>query len=648
MAFYLSSSTSKSGICTFRIIEANRIPKTNKIKNRSVESMKIEDAIKHGYSSLEEYAEYRLEEIKTEAKEEEKKAIIKINFDKLALDVTDEDIENDEIEKRVDRKLNVGHAAYSKMYHSLELDELINNRRRYKKVEYNANVVLQHMLYSRLLWPSSKIDAWRKRTRFYGDTNYSKDAVYNCMDLLLEWRDDILVHLDNQIKKKYGRKNIITFYDVTNYYIEKDEEDDEVVELENGLKLPGLRARGVSKEHRPEPIIQMGLFMDEHGLPISYELYRGNTNDCITFGKSLDRTVLDLKNINSIFVADKGMMTYSNIVMLRKNKSGYVISQSLRTKSGISLRGFALDNEGWTEMKDPETGEVCFKIKERIVPRDISTYEGYQFRQATLSAEDKNRVEGSYNERQIFIWSKKYSDRTKNERARVLEKAKQYAGTKSNNFKESSYGKLKYTKKIAKDNSGNKLDTESFEVVLDEEKITNDEKFDGFYVICTNVVGTDNPDKDKDPNFAYYDDDGFLVLNKPVTTDDIIDMYGGLWKIEETFKITKTGMMNTRPIRHYTQPRIRSHFLICFIGLVIERLIEFQMDWKYSASAIQKALSEFDYVHLEDSNIYCNSCISLTAMRIFKEVGLPYKLPLNIKQSDIRSLFAMTKKKDYE
>lgn len=648
MAFYLSSSTSKSGICTFRIIEANRIPKTNKIKNRSVESMKIEDAIKHGYSSLEEYAKYRLEEIKTEAKEEEKKAIIKINFDKLALDVTDEDIENDEIEKRVDRKLNVGHAAYSKMYHSLELDELINNRRRYKKVEYNANVVLQHMLYSRLLWPSSKIDAWRKRTRFYGDTNYSKDAVYNCMDLLLEWRDDILVHLDNQIKKKYGRKNIITFYDVTNYYIEKDEEDDEVVELENGLKLPGLRARGVSKEHRPEPIIQMGLFMDEHGLPISYELYRGNTNDCITFGKSLDRTVLDLKNINSIFVADKGMMTYSNIVMLRKNKSGYVISQSLRTKSGISLRGFALDNEGWTEMKDPETGEVCFKIKERIVPRDISTYEGYQFRQATLSAEDKNRVEGSYNERQIFIWSKKYSDRTKNERARVLEKAKQYAGTKSNNFKESSYGKLKYTKKIAKDNSGNKLDTESFEVVLDEEKITNDEKFDGFYVICTNVVGTDNPDKDKDPNFAYYDDDGFLVLNKPVTTDDIIDMYGGLWKIEETFKITKTGMMNTRPIRHYTQPRIRSHFLICFIGLVIERLIEFQMDWKYSASAIQKALSEFDYVHLEDSNIYCNSCISLTAMRIFKEVGLPYKLPLNIKQSDIRSLFAMTKKKDYE
>lgn len=648
MAFYLSSSTSKSGICTFRIIEANRIPKTNKIKNRSVESMKIEDAIKHGYSSLEEYAKYRLEEIKTEAKEEEKKAIIKINFDKLALDVTDEDIENDEIEKRVDRKLNVGHAAYSKMYHSLELDELINNRRRYKKVEYNANVVLQHMLYSRLLWPSSKIDAWRKRTRFYGDTNYSKDAVYNCMDLLLEWRDDILVHLDNQIKKKYGRKNIITFYDVTNYYIEKDEEDDEVVELENGLKLPGLRARGVSKEHRPEPIIQMGLFMDEHGLPISYELYRGNTNDCITFGKSLDRTVLDLKNINSIFVADKGMMTYSNIVMLRKNKSGYVISQSLRTKSGISLRGFALDKEGWTEMKDPETGEVCFKIKERIVPRDISTYEGYQFRQATLSAEDKNRVEGSYNERQIFIWSKKYSDRTKNERARVLEKAKQYAGTKSNNFKESSYGKLKYTKKIAKDNSGNKLDTESFEVVLDEEKITNDEKFDGFYVICTNVVGTDNPDKDKDPNFAYYDDDGFLVLNKPVTTDDIIDMYGGLWKIEETFKITKTGMMNTRPIRHYTQPRIRSHFLICFIGLVIERLIEFQMDWKYSASAIQKALSEFDYVHLEDSNIYCNSCISLTAMRIFKEVGLPYKLPLNIKQSDIRSLFAMTKKKDYE
>ena len=224
-----------------------------------------------------------------------------------------------------------------------------------------------------------------------------------------------------------------------------------------------------------------------------------------------------------------------------------------------------------------------------------------------------------------------------------MEKAKEYAGTKSGDFKESSYGKLKYTKKIAKDDSGNKLDTKSFEVVLDDEKIAEDEKLDGFYVICTNVVGTDKPDKDKDPNFAYYDDDGFLVLNRSITADDIIEMYGGLWRIEETFKVTKTGMMNTRPIRHSLQSRIRSHFLICFIALVIERLIEYQMGWKYSASAIQKALSEFDYVHLEDSNIYCNSCISLTAMRIFKAVGLPYKLPLNIRQNDIRSLFAMTK-----
>ena len=204
-----------------------------------------------------------------------------------------------------------------------------------------------------------------------------------------------------------------------------------------------------------------------------------------------------------------------------------------------------------------------------------------------------------------------------------------------------------YTKKIAKDNWGNDLDTGDFEVVLDDEKIENDEKLDGFYVICTNVIGTDKPNKDKDPFFAYYDD-GFLVLNRHVTTDDIIEMYGGLWRIEETFKVTKIGMMNTRPISHSLQSRIRSHFLICFIALVIERLIEYQMGWKYSASAIQKALSELYYVHLEDSNIYCNSCIKLTAMRIFKEVGLPYKLPLNIRQNDIRSLFAMTKKKDYE
>lgn len=134
--FYLSSSTIKSGICTYRGIEANRIPKSTRVKNRSVETMKIEDAIKHGYSSLEEYAKFRLNAIKVETKEKEKEkqSIPKLNFRKPALDVTDEEIESDGIEKRIDRKLNMGHATYSKMYHSLELDEIINNRRRYKKV----------------------------------------------------------------------------------------------------------------------------------------------------------------------------------------------------------------------------------------------------------------------------------------------------------------------------------------------------------------------------------------------------------------------------------------------------------------------------------------------------------------------------------
>ena len=186
---------------------------------------------------------------------------------------------------------------------------------------------------------------------------------------------------------------------------------------------------------------------------------------------------------------------------------------------------------------------------------------------------------------------------------------------------------------------------------FDAARLEEDEKYDGYYLICTDVVGVGDESRanqDKPSSHAYYrDSDGFLVLNHVVPASEIADIYGGLWKIEETFKVTKTGMLSLRPVFHSRQDRIRSHFLICFISLVLERLLELQLGWKYSAKSIQQSLSRFNAVQLANSNIYQVAYYDVLVDTILKtlDIGISRKF---LQQSDIRRILGQTKKKDYE
>ena len=160
---------------------------------------------------------------------------------------------------------NIGYAALSVLYHQLGIDSFLNNRRRSKKFEANLNSIFKLLVFNRALFPASKKGAWEHRGLFFEDTTYSLEAVYRSPDYFLQWRPVLLKHLHRQMQEKYGRDTLLLYYDVTNYYFEIDGPD-------------ALRKKGVSKEHRPNSIVQMGLFMDEKGLPVSYELYQGNAN----------------------------------------------------------------------------------------------------------------------------------------------------------------------------------------------------------------------------------------------------------------------------------------------------------------------------------------------------------------------------------
>ena len=620
MAYVLKMNKHKTGEVTFFINSVNRIPGTkNGRKEVNVEKYSYSKLVSEGKQDPEAFVRSRLEELRKDRTHQVKTTCnFKVDFS-LPIDFSCDKhtgVSND--------STNLGYSAYSKLYHLLELDYLINARRQHVKSEYNINVLFQHLVYSRLLWPDSKLGTWEGRQHFYGDTDYGLQSVYRCMDNILSWREDILTCMDRQMKEKFGRKGTVIFYDVTNYYFELDTEDDE----------DGLRAKGVSKEHRPEPIVQMGLFMDENGLPITYELFRGNTNDSVTLHEAMDRCIIDFSESRRIVVADKGMMSYYNILKIREARNGYVISQSIR-KSDQETQDFALSTEGWEEITNQD-GEVVQKIKERIIPRKASSYGDV----------DAKKHSGTYNERQVFLWSKKYEERAKFDRQKAIEEAKRAVGSRSKDFKDSSYGKNKYlTKKAVKD--GKAIDHDGCVYEFNEQQLKEDERFDGYYIICTNVIGVEDKKdirKDKPENWSYYrDSDGFLVMNHVVTASEIAKIYGGLWRIEETFKVTKTSMINLRPVFHSLQDRIRAHFLICFVALVLERLLEYKLNWKYSAKSIQESLSSFNAVNLTGSNIYQISYYDGLISEVMKtlEIDISKKF---ITREELRKIFGSTKK----
>ena len=618
MAYKITKNKLKNGDTIYYINNVNRIPGTkNKLRQTMIEKFSASTLIKEGYDP-EVFMQERLDEYRAESKNN-------VTSMTYTVDLTKELTLSEEGDlKIVDDGRNIGFLAYSTLYHQLELDEFINNRRRYLDCTFNINVILQHLIYSRLLWPASKKATWEKREKFFGDTEYDIQHVYRVLDPLLKWRTDLLKHLNTKITEQYGRRNTVVFYDVTNYYFEIDKEDEE----------DGLRDNGVSKEHRPNPIIQMGLFMDELGLPITYELFRGNTNDCSTLSTAMDKSIIDFTTSKKIIVADKGMMSYYNILKIRKDQNGYVISQSIR-KSDKDTVDFALNNEGWKETKDKDGKEVIFKIKERTIPRTASSYGDV----------DNSKHSGTYNERQVFIWSKKYSERAKHDRQKAISKALDAVGKKSIDYKDSTYGKNKYlTKKPLKD--GETVDADAFEYVFNKKKLEEDELLDGYYIICTNVVGAEKINEDYSPDKCWYKD-GFLTFNREVPAEEIVDIYGGLWKIEETFKVSKTGMLNLRPIFHSKQDRIRAHFLLCFISLVIERLLEYRMNGKYSSKQIQKSLSSFSAVQMDGSNIYQIYYYDIVIKDIFNNLGINVNKKFLL-QSDIRRIVGKTKKKVYE
>lgn len=484
-----------------------------------------------------------------------------------------------------DTRKNLGYAALMKIYHELEIDKFLKSRQQSRDFEYNTNSIMILLLISRFLNPGSKLKAFEDKSKYFERFDFELHDVYRSLSFYAEMDSKLQQHIHEQISRKYGRNTKIVYYDLTNYYFEIDKPDD-------------LRKKGVSKEHRPDPIIQMGLAMDTDGIPISYDLFAGNESEKLTLRPMLKdlKNKFDMKRL--VVVADRSINTGDNInyTVTDKDQDGYVFSQTIRGATK-EFKDFVMNEEGYSYKGDD------FKIKSRIYPRVIN-----------VTSSTGNKLKKTIDEKQVVFYSKKYDDKAKADRAPAVLKAREMAANPSRYNYATSKGSMKYIENLSIDDDGAyaKSDAEPF---FNEELLAEEEKYDGYYSIVTSELD--------------------------MTDEEIIDTYKGLWRIEESFKVTKSDL-ETRPVYLSREDRIRAHFLTCFISLVIARLLERELGYKYSISRILECLKNIS-CSLESENVYLFNYRSEISDAIGNAVGIDFTKKRMITK-DIKTLIGDSKK----
>lgn len=490
---------------------------------------------------------------------------------------------NDKLEPGATER-NIGYAALSVVYHELGLDVFFNNHARKYKAQFNLNSIMRLLVYMRALKPGSKKAAYDNRGWFFERADFTLDDVYRALTYASTMVEDLQVQMHNRIQASYERDVTFVYYDVTNYYFEIDEEDD-------------LLKRGVNKEHRPNPIIQMGLFMDNDGIPMAYRLFPGNNNDCTTFVPFIMGIRREYGVGKMVVVADKGMNTANNVYYIANGRGWYVFSQSVRggTKE---LKSYVLNESGY------RPNGMGSRIKSRQHTRHV-----------TIKQETGPDIEADISEKQIVFYSLCYDKKAKAERAKVLKKTEDLLRNPSKYNKNNTYGAAKYIKHIEYDkDTGEIIEAKSI-ISFDYDKLAEDEKYDGYYVIATNAF-------DKDDEW-------------------VIDKYKGLWQIEETFKITKSDL-EARPVFVKRADHIEAHFLTCFIALVIIRLLEKRLEGKHPASRILDSLSRACCANISD-NKYMSFYFDDTLKDIGESLGIDFSIKFRTLQ-EIKALIGETKK----
>lgn len=559
MSLFLKQAKFKSGKIYLSIVDGYW--KDGKVKQKVYQKLGyLEDLKKQFDDPIVHYKNY-INELK---KEFETKITTTFDLNK------DNDFDDD--------TFNIGYAYLKKIFQDLDISSVLKNKQYSSNIEYSLSKTCELLTYSRILDPGSIKYTYEHKNQFFEPFDLSLDDLYRSLTPLLDCKENIFKTIWENTKDKYNRDASTSYYDCTNYYFEI-EYDDEDTKNENGKIIKkGLRKRGPEKNHRPDPIVEMGLLLDKQGFPISYNIFPGNISEKETLIPEI-HNIKRRHNIDKIIVvADRGLNCSENMYKLsgldldKKNRDGYVYGQSVRGADSEFKEWILKDDYKIDKIIDEDGNEIIFKHKSRIYPKKM--YVVRDDKGLTKSGNVKKQTI-TVDQKQMVYYSQKYADKQKRDRQMVIEKAKDLIKNPSAYTKATSYGAAGYINNIKFDKETGVVSNGS-ELSLNLEKIKEDERFDGYYSIVTS--------------------------EEHLSDLELRNIYKGLSKIEETFKITKSEF-NARPINVRLEDHIDAHFLICFISLVIIRLLQYDINNKYTIKNILEKIKNFKCTH-ETGNIY--------------------------------------------
>lgn len=449
------------------------------------------------------------------------------------------------LKKNSQISFNCGYLFLQKIYNQLNLDKICNSISKKYKFQYDLNDILQKLIFTRILYPSSKLSSFEASKSFLQQPNFQIHDIYRALEVISNENDFIQSQLYKNSLDVIDRNNKILYYDCTNYFFEIEQEE-------------GLKQYGISKEHRPNPIVQMGLLMDGNGFPLAFTLNQGNTNEQLTL-KPLEKQIIkDFELSEFVVCTDAGLASTNNRMFNSIENRSYIVTQSLK-KIKSHIQDWALNKDDWHTLSNPNIS---------INLDNIDNSSNNQ----TIYYKERWINENGLEQRLIVSYSPKYAEYQRNVRNNQILRAKKIINNPSA-YSHSKQTDPKRFIKSTKVTTNGEIANKNI-ISLDTSIIDKESKFDGFYAVCTTL-----------------EDD----------ISSIISVNKRRWEIEESFRILKTEF-KSRPVYLKRDDRITAHFTTCFLALMIYRILENKLNYKFSCEKIIDTLKNMNLAKIDDEN----------------------------------------------
>lgn len=446
------------------------------------------------------------------------------------------------IPKEQQQAFNAGYLFLEKIYYSLGIDNICKSISRKYKFEYDLDNILSRLIYGRIIFPASKLATNELSKKFLEQPNFELHHIYRALEVIAKETEFIQSEVYKNSLTLANRNTSILYYDCTNYFFEIEQES-------------GLRQYGPSKEHRPNPIVQMGLFMDGDGIPLAFSITSGNTNEQTTLTPIEEKILEDFKLSKFIVCTDAGLASNANRKFNDKSDRAFITTQSIK-KLKKYLMDWALETTGW-------------KLSGSKNTYDISKLENEDMYKDKIFYKERWINENGLEQKLIVTYSIKYRDYQRKIRNSQIERAQKAIDGKSlklDKFNQNDY--KRFVKKTSVTKDGEIAEDKVYSI--NNEQIVKEAKFDGFYGVCTNLESS---------------------------PEEIIKVNQRRWEIEESFRIMKTDF-KARPVYLSRDDRIIAHFTTCFLSLVLHRFLEKKLEEKFTSSEIINTLRNMNLLEV--------------------------------------------------